>query len=201
MGDAEKLRRACSGVHLPMTERPKPRRPRRKASPPKVEIREMRLDDLPAVFALGQTLFTAEDLPTLYRCWDEDEVMQLFSSDQETCLVAEADKQVVGFALGSLMQKRGSAWRYGWLEWLGVAPGVSRHGIATRLLNHLTSLFIRRDARIMLVDTTEDNLPALAFFRKRGFGRELRHIYLSQNLDDHPEAIGRKETLKEDDEE
>ena len=184
-----------------MIERLKPRRRRRKTQPPTVEIREMRLEDLPAVFALGQKLFTAEELPTLYRCWDEDEVMQLFSSDQETCLVAVADGRVVGFALGSLMQKRRSAWRYGWLEWLGVAPAVNRHGVATRLLHHLTSRFIRRDARIMLVDTDEDNQRALAFFRRSGFGSELRHVYLSQNLDAHPETIERKETLSEDEDE
>lgn len=184
-----------------MTEKPSPRRRRRKAHPPAVEIREMRLNDLPAVFALGQRLFTAEDLPTLYRCWDDDEVMQLFSSDQETCLVAVAGDRVVGFALGSMMEKPRNAWRYGWLEWLGVDPTVSRHGIATRLLNQLTSLFVRRNARIMLVDTTEDNQPALTFFRKRGFGHELRHVYLSQNLDAHPEAIERKETLREDEDE
>ncbi len=181
-----------------MTEKPKPQRRRRKVHPPVVEIREMRLDDLPAVFALGQRLFTAEDMPTLYRCWDDDEVMQLFSSDQETCLVAVADHKIVGFALGSMMEKPRNAWRYGWLEWLGVDPSVKRAGIATRLLNHLTSLFVRRNARIMLVDTTEDNEPALRFFRKLGFGHELRHVYLSQNLDAHPEAIERKETLKED---
>ncbi len=181
-----------------MTEKPKPQRRRRKVHLPVVEIREMRLDDLPAVFALGQRLFTAEDMPTLYRCWDDDEVMQLFSSDQETCLVAVADHKIVGFALGSMMEKPRNAWRYGWLEWLGVDPSVKRYGIATRLLNHLTSLFVRRNARIMLVDTTEDNEPALSFFRKLGFGHELRHVYLSQNLDAHPEAIERKETLKED---
>jgi len=160
----------------------------------------MRLEDLPGVFALGLELFTAKELPTLYRCWDEDEVMQLFSSDQETCLVALSGERLVGFALGSLMQKRGSAWRYGWLEWLGVAPDFQRHGVASRLLNQLTSLFIRRDARIMLVDTDEDNESALAFFRKNGFGQELRHVYLSQNLDAHPEAIERRETLREDEE-
>ena len=181
-----------------MTDKPKTVRRRRKAHPPVVEIREMQLDDLPVVFSLGQKLFTAEDLPTLYRCWDDDEVMQLFSSDQETCLVAVADGRVVGFALGSMMEKPRSAWRYGWLEWLGVDPTFNRHGIATRLLNHLTSLFVRRNARIMLVDTTENNEPALAFFRKLGFGHELRHIYLSQNLDAHPEAIERRETLRED---
>jgi ribosomal protein S18 acetylase RimI-like enzyme len=183
-----------------MSEKPKRIRRRRKARPPAIEIREMRLDDLPAVFALGQKLFTAEDLPTLYRCWDDDEVMQLFSSDQETCLVAASDRRVVGFALGSIMEKPRSAWRYGWLEWLGVRSAFARHGVATRLLNQLTSLFIRRNARIMLVDTDEENHRALAFFRKSGFGHELRHVYLSQNLDAHPEAIERKETLQEDDE-
>ncbi|MCS7090469.1 MAG: GNAT family N-acetyltransferase [Verrucomicrobiota bacterium] len=171
----------------------KPRARKRKADAPGVEIRPMRLEDLPEVYALGQRLFTAEKLPTLYRSWDEDEVMKLFSAEQETCLVAIAQGRVVGFALGSLMQKRGSAWRYGWLEWLGVDPAWSRRGVASRLVRQLTSLFIERDARIMLVDTDEANEAALAFFRKLGFGQELRHIYLSQNLDSHPEAIERRE--------
>lgn len=178
--------------------KPRPRTRRRRAVLPPVEIREMHLEDLPAVFALGQRLFTAEELPTLYRCWDEDEVMKVFGADTETCLVAVAGDRLVGFALGSLMEKRGSAWRYGWLEWLGVHPAFNRHGIATRLLKQLTSLFIRREARIILVDTDEANESALAFFRRHGFGHELRHVYLSQNLDTHPETIGRRETLTED---
>jgi ribosomal protein S18 acetylase RimI-like enzyme len=78
-----------------------------------------------------------------------------------------------------------------------VDPAFKRYGIATRLLNQLTSLFIRRDARIMLVDTDEANQDALAFFRKNDFGQELRHVYLSRNLDDHPEAVERKESLRE----
>ncbi len=181
-----------------MSEKLKTGRRRRKVALPPVEIREMRLDDLPAVFALGQKLFTAEDMPTLYRSWDDDEVMQLFSADQETCLVAVADERVVGFALGSVMEKPHNAWRYGWLEWLGVDTGFKRSGVATRLLNQLTSLFIKREARIMLVDTFADNQGALSFFRKNDFGHELQHIYLSRNLDDHPEAIERREAQWED---
>lgn len=161
-------------------------RHRHKAAPPAVEIREFRLEDLPAVFELGQQLFTAERLPTLYRSWDDHELVQLFNTDAETCLVAESDGRIIGFALGRVMEKPRSAWRYGWLEWLGVDPASKRRGIATRLVNHLTDLFIAKDARIMLVDTDEDNLDALAFFRRNRFGQEIKHIYLSQNLDDHP---------------
>jgi ribosomal protein S18 acetylase RimI-like enzyme len=152
----------------------------------------MEFEDLAEVFRLGQELFTAEKLPTLYRCWDDHEILELFRSDAETCLVAEAGGEVVGFALGCMMEKPRNAWRYGWLEWLGIDPKCKRRGIAARLLNQLTQLFIDREARIMLVDTDEDNFEALNFFRKTGFGQELRHVYLSRNLDDHPQSIRRR---------
>jgi len=178
---------------LDPAEPPPSRRPRRRLSAAPVNIRDLALDDIPAVFELGQQLFTPEKLPTLYRAWDEDEVVQLFTADRDTCLVAEMGGRIVGFALGRIMEKPRSAWKYGWLLWLGVEGTLKRRGIATRLLRQLTSRFIEREARIMLVDTDEHNRHALAFFRKHGFGQEVRHVYLSQNLDDHPETIARKE--------
>jgi len=167
-------------------------RPRAKPQSLNLSIRKMELNDLPAVFELGQELFTADKSPTLYRSWDDNELLQLFESRDELCLVAEAQGRVVGFVLGSLMDKPRSAWRYGWLEWLGVEPAYHRRGVGKRLLNQLTELLVEREARIMLVDTDEHNLGALAFFRESGFGQELRHVYLSQNLDGHPKAVERK---------
>jgi len=155
----------------------------------------MKLSDLPPVFELGQKLFTAEKLPTLYRSWDDDAVVELFGSDGETCLVAEVDGRIVGFALGAMMEKPKNAWRYGWLEWLGVEPRHKRNGVASRLLSRLTEMFIERDARIMLVDTDEENHDALAFFRKKGFNHETKHVYLSCNLENHPQYIERKDEL------
>lgn len=177
------MRRRLNGV----------KRRRRKDSSP-VQIREMKLSDLLPVFELGQKLFTAEKLPTLYRSWDDYAVMELFSSDGETCLVAEVDGRIIGFALGAMMEKPKSAWRYGWLEWLGVRPRFKRQGVATRLLSRLTEKFIEREARIMLVDTDEENHDALTFFRKKGFNHETRHVYLSRNLENHPQYIERKDT-------
>jgi len=171
---------------------------RRSKSLPPVEIREMELPDVPEVFTLGQKLFTAEEWPTLYRSWDDHELAQLFSHDAETCLVAAADGKIIGFALGRMMEKPRSAWRYGWLLWLGVDRRFKRSGIATRLVRQLTTLFIERDARIMLVDTAAKNHSALAFFRRNGFGQEIRHVYLSQNLENHPRYLERKETEYDD---
>jgi ribosomal protein S18 acetylase RimI-like enzyme len=173
------------------------RRKRAKALP-SVEIREMELKDVPQVFELGEKLFTAEEWPTLYRSWDDHELAQLFSSDAETCLVAEADDKIVGFALGRVTEKPRSAWRYGMLMWLGVERRFKRAGIATRLVRQLTGLFIDRDARIMLVDTAAKNHAALAFFRRNGFGQEIRHVYLSQNLENHPRYIERNDDSEDD---
>ena len=176
------------------------KRKRRRAKPlPPVEIREMDLRDVAEVFELGQKLFTADEWPSLYRSWDDHELAQLFSAEAETCLVAEADGKIVGFALGRLMEKPRSAWRYGWLLWLGVDRRFKRSGVATRLVNQLKGLFIERDARIMLVDTAAKNHSALGFFRRNGFGQEIRHIYLSQNLENDPRYIERRGDSFDDD--
>ncbi|MEI6075215.1 MAG: GNAT family N-acetyltransferase [Verrucomicrobiota bacterium] len=173
---------------------------RKRSKPlPSVDIREMELRDVSAVFDLGQKLFTAEEWPTLYRSWDDHELAQLFSTEAETCLVAEAEGRVIGFALGRVMQKPRSAWRYGWLLWLGVDRRFKRSGIATRLVKQLTGLFIERDARIMLVDTAAKNHSAINFFRRNGFGQEIRHVYLSQNLENDPRYIERNDDPNNDD--
>ena len=143
----------------------------------------MQLQDLATVFELGSRLFKADVFPTLYRSWDDVELVRLFAGDADTCFVAEVDGKVVGFALGQIMDKPHNAWRYGWLLWLGVAPRFGRAGVATRLVNALIRKFREKDVRIVLVDTDEQNSPALDFFRRNGFGQEIQHTYLSLNLE------------------
>lgn len=172
---------------------------------PAIVIRTMRLEDLPKVHALGEELFTAERWPALYRAWDEYEIVEYFASDGDFCLVAvteseeestdpddEAEEELVAFCLGTLLEKRYSAWRYGYLGWMGVAPGLKGRGIGRRMMAHLTDLFVENGARMMLVDTAADNDAALRFFRGQGFGHELEHVFLSRNLDKHPKAVKRR---------
>jgi ribosomal protein S18 acetylase RimI-like enzyme len=152
-----------------------------------IVIREMELEDLPTVYALGESVFTADKWPALYRTWDEYEAVSLFNSDGEFCLVAEADDKVVGFALGSLIDKRKSAWIYGYLTWLAVDPEMKRSGIATLLVDEITEIFIRAGARMMIVDTDAENDAAISFFRRHDFCNEDQHVYLSKNLTSHPD--------------
>ena len=151
-----------------------------------IEIREMELEDIPAVYALGEAVFTADKWPSLYRTWDEYEPVGLFTSDGEFCFVAEDDGRVVGFALGSLIDKRKSAWSYGYLTWLAVDPTRKRGGIASQLMEAITEAYLKAGARMMIVDTDAENEPAIHFFRRHGFGNVDRHVYLSKNLTGHP---------------
>ncbi len=155
---------------------------RKSKTKPQITIREMDIDDFAAVYHLGERLFTASEVPNLYRTWDEYEVMNLFQYDREFCLVAEFDDKIVGFALGTTIEKPRSAWKYGHMVWLGVSPEFQQSGVGARLFNHIKDLMTKSGVRILMVDTEADNLGALNFFRKVGFRKPEEHIYLSLNL-------------------
>lgn len=152
------------------------------------KIREMDIDDLATVFHLGEQLFQASEAPNLYRTWDEYEVVDLFQGESEHCLVAEADGELLGFALGTTISKTRSAWKYGHLVWLGVKPGAQRSGIAERLFNRFLEVMLDDNVRMLIVDTEADNHAALRFFRKQGFANPQAHTYLHMNLDAHRQS-------------
>ena len=145
-------------------------------------IREMEIDDLAPVYHLGEMLFKADEAPNMYRTWDAYEVVGLFHSDTEFCLVAEHEDRLVGFLLGTTIIKSHSAWKYGYLIWLGVHPDVQQHGVAEKLFQKFKDLVIDQGIRMLIVDTAAENLAALRFFRKQGFGHPQQHIYLTLNL-------------------
>ena len=156
--------------------------PRTETGKSNVRIREMEIDDIAPVFHLGENLFEAEKVPNLYRTWDPFEITELFNSDAEFCLVAEMGDRIVGFALGTTIIKSRSAWKYGHLVWLGVEPGFQRLGVAKRLFRRFMDLMLKEGVRMLIVDTEAENLPALHFFRKMGFGNPHEQIYLTMNL-------------------
>lgn len=61
-----------------------------------LRIREMTIDDFPAVFHIGEDLFTSDYSPSMYRTWDEYEITTLYNSDNELCLVAEYRREILG---------------------------------------------------------------------------------------------------------
>jgi ribosomal protein S18 acetylase RimI-like enzyme len=147
-----------------------------------LRIREMTIDDCSTVFHIGEEVFTAESFQSLYRTWDEYEVTTFFNSDSELCLVAEAGGKVLGFALGTTVTKHNSPWKYGYLVWVGVRNDIQQGGVGSGLFKEIRHRMMEQGVRMMIVDTSADNLPAIRFFEKLGFGDTQEHVYMSLNL-------------------
>ena len=149
---------------------------------PHIHIRPLDIDDLPLIFHLGERLFTRRITPNAYRIWDEHEVVAFFQENWDTCFVAENQERIVGFVLGSIIEKNDSSWVYGYLTWLGVDPSLKGLGIGKRLLKEFIQASQKLGARMLIVDTDADNHRALDFFEHAGFGNREEHVYLTLNL-------------------
>jgi ribosomal protein S18 acetylase RimI-like enzyme len=147
-----------------------------------LRIREMTIDDFPVVFHLGENLFTSDYSPSMYRTWDEYEITTLFNSDCELCLVAEFNHEILGFALGTTVEKSKSSWKYGYLVWLGVKPGIQKGGIGGALFKEIKRRMREQGVRMIIIDTDADNVAGIQFFQKQGFGNIQQHVYMTLNM-------------------
>ena len=147
-----------------------------------LEIRDMTIDDFADVFHLGEKLFTAEYSPSMYRTWDEYEITTLYNSDSDLCIVAEIEEKIVGFALGTTVEKSNSAWKYGYLVWIGVQPGLQKKGVGDGLFNEIRKRMVDQGVRMIVIDTDADNEAGIRFFKKKGFDNIRQHVYMTLNL-------------------
>ena len=151
----------------------------------KKNIRQMEIDDISAVYHLGEQLFTSEEFPILYRTWDQFEVTDYFTSDPEYCLVAETEPggKIVGFAIGTTIEKEGTAWKkYGYLSWIGVDEAFQRTNLGIRLYRKLEQRLRRSGVRMIIADTDAENLPAISFFKSIGFTDSSQHVWLVKTI-------------------
>lgn len=146
-------------------------------------IRLMEIDDLSAVYHLGEKLFTSDELPILYRTWDAHEVTEYFTSDSDYCLTAEVDSKIAGFILANTIIKEGTAWKqYGYVAWIAVDEPYQRTGLGERLYRRLEEVMKKEGVRMIICDTEADNKGAIKFFQKLGFADSAKHIWLAKNL-------------------
>ncbi|BCS54810.1 GNAT family N-acetyltransferase [Geobacter sp. SVR] len=155
-------------------------------------IREMSIDDIPEVFHIGEQVFTANYSQSLYRTWDEYEITTLFNTDNELCVVAEAGDMILGFALGTTVKKQRSSWKYGYLIWLGVRPDIQKGQVGSRLFREIKRRMKEQGVRMIIIDTSADNRPAINFFEKQGFGHIQEHVYMTLNLSLKPKKRSEK---------
>lgn len=129
-------------------------------------IREAQLSDVPAMVALrvpGDT----EGVPSADRMrgYLAGELFPQRALRARVVLVAEVERQIVGYIAGHLTRRYGCD---GELEWLYVAYGARRQGLATALLHALAAWFVTQAAHQVCVNVHPGNAAARAFYLVRG---------------------------------
>ncbi|MEM3627583.1 MAG: N-acetyltransferase [Candidatus Bathyarchaeia archaeon] len=149
-----------------------------------IEIRQMTIEDLSEVWHLGEKVFTPSSLQFTYRTWNIDELLSLFYSDPELCLVAEDvdSKKIVGFALGTILKRPFNPWTYGYFLWVGVQKRRQKSGVGRRLYGELEKRFKNKGARIAIVDVESNNQAGIRYIKRLGFKEAQTYIWYSKKL-------------------
>lgn len=170
------------------------------AVPENIRFRPMTLRDAAEVYHLGERVFHSESFPQLYRTWDAFEVTEMLATADDLCIVAEEleagaagagaeaeekdkDKEkekapgtIVGFVFGSITEKRKREQSCGMLGWVGVAPSHQRRNIGTVMVHKLFQIFLEEGIQLVIADTPMENVPAIRFLQRMGFGQPVSHV-------------------------
>jgi len=123
----------------------------------------------PCKYTLGQA--TCDDVTILeelvVRFWgDPVQLMldQLFKVTNQPAIVAKRDEQIIGFIFYLPFEATAVL-----IVALGVLPQFQGCGIGSSLLQHIEDYARSEGKQELLVVTSNDNLPALAFYQRQGF--------------------------------
>ncbi|MFN8432370.1 MAG: GNAT family N-acetyltransferase, partial [Anaerolineales bacterium] len=87
----------------------------------------------------------------------------------ETVILAKVDDATVGFALIRVVPSVLYATPHAELTELYVMDDYRQRGIASELIAFAEQIAVQKGARSILVQTGDDNLPALSLYKKRGY--------------------------------
>lgn len=138
-------------------------------------VRIMREDDLGEVFRLGRQLF-AEKGDELCLPWREREVAYILADYMDICLVAAAQKALVGFCIGALFHENGRTSAR--ILWLGVRQGPERGAMTALLVDgFIRTCAPRCNGRIVCAVHPQDG-PVMAALEKNRFTERNRLLIM-----------------------
>jgi ribosomal-protein-alanine N-acetyltransferase len=141
-------------------------------------LRQMEVEDLPAVYRLGTECYDLHDKP--YNYWSVREVADHLESCPELCVVVEDDGRIVGFALAApsyeILENTGH------LEWVAVAPDRRGDGLAGRLIEAVVEELRARGCDEVVADVSSKNEASRAVFARAGFHEGISITFFTRSL-------------------
>jgi ribosomal protein S18 acetylase RimI-like enzyme len=99
---------------------------------------------------------------------EADYARRLLADPLNVLLVAERDRQPLGFVWGYLLQRLDRDAQQLFVYEVDVAPESRRQGVGTALMNHVAACAQAQGLMEAFVMTAEDNLAANALYRATG---------------------------------
>ncbi|MFC0821348.1 ribosomal protein S18-alanine N-acetyltransferase [Moraxella marmotae] len=123
------------------------------------------IDEILGQFGAGLVVMTnrAIDWSGAEKSFQIEQNYQARQTD-ETTQNLKAPIAVLGYCLYQIVFETGELHR------IGVSPSHQRQSIASRLIAALISTMQQADADNLLLEVRADNLPAIALYRRMGFG-------------------------------
>lgn len=145
-----------------------------------VEVREAGAGDVAALVALNREVqaLHAALAPEVFKAdVSDDELARFFSerldADGHVMLLAELDGAAAGYAWFEIQGKPATMFSHtmarAFVHHIAVRAGMRRQGIATALLDGVTTLARAAGARQVALETWASNVTARRFFEARGF--------------------------------
>ncbi len=131
---------------------------------PEIKIERMRHEDLGQVIGIEKSSFPVP--------WSEEMFKSELCKEHATFLVARIGEEIAGYIGGWAICDEFH------LVNLAVSPGLRGRGIGGKLLKNLIDSVKSQDAVYITLEVRENNLPAIAMYRKFGFsiaGRRKRY--------------------------
>jgi ribosomal protein S18 acetylase RimI-like enzyme len=132
-----------------------------------VEIRALKKEDLDAIVRIDEKV-----LGESRKDYWERKLKSVNNPSSQISLVAEVEREVVGFILGDV-----SGWEFGvpetigWMDTIGVDPAYQKKGVATALAHELIKHLKAMGVKTIYTLVRWSDWDLLQFFHAMGFTR------------------------------
>jgi GNAT superfamily N-acetyltransferase len=142
-----------------------------------IVVEKAKEEDIKDIQEMCHTLMThvKQWSPTLDENWilgeeGEEYIRSSITGEDGTVLKAVVDNKPAGFVLGSTREKPYRLERkFAEIDFFYVNSDYRRHGVGTSLMDGLSSWCKEKDVKVLLVETTYNNVDGQAFYRTKGF--------------------------------
>jgi [ribosomal protein S18]-alanine N-acetyltransferase len=144
----------------------------------KLIIRDMAEDDIPAVLAIEESVFSAP--------WSREFFLNELYKKNTLCKVAVAEESVIGYLCADFRQHESHILN------LAVHPDFRRRGVATRLLHGVKEELKRNGCAFICLKVRVSNIGAQKFYERFRFATEsIRKKYYGDPDEDALQMTGR----------